>query len=366
MALCARRMAGHVPGPACGWIARRERRLTRLVGACVSRSRSWEGVNLPDHFVVIWLLAHREASSGECPWPTGRASIQGSWSRQRPASQAADAPLIGQCPAGERTSRSRGALAIGQRLLKVRESALHAFGYRPLLAFGPSADLPAVVTGLLERGGGPYQLLQRGLHAAQDRRHRAGGLWGARRLADGRGSRDEIATMVVELVVRIAAGRIDGMESTHEMSLPQTTTREMRSSPHLGWSRVCTWGSHPLATDGVTDGPICGCDLMVGERPRDASLTSYGQRPHLVAQRAASTLLLLTSHSSRLRGRRGCSSAPPITPSSCESSTNCAVAIAASSLSAFATRGTSGARGCRRPAGGVRGCRRRPGEDRAA
>jgi hypothetical protein len=80
-------------------------------------------------------------------------------------------------------------------------------------------QLQAVVAGLLERGGGPNEFLQRGLHAAQDRRHRAGGLGGARRSADGRGSRDEIATVVVELVVGIAAGRMGSTGSTHEVSL---------------------------------------------------------------------------------------------------------------------------------------------------
>ena len=66
--------------------------------------------------------------------------------------------------------------------------------------------LHKVFTSLLERGGGPHQLPQRGLDATQDGRHGPGGLWGACRATDGGRGGDEIAALVEELVVRGAWG----------------------------------------------------------------------------------------------------------------------------------------------------------------
>jgi hypothetical protein len=79
--------------------------------------------------------------------------------------------------------------------------------------------LETVGARLLERGGGPHQLVQRRLHAAQEGRRCASGFRGAGCLTDGRSSGDQVAAVVEELVVGVATGGLGGGRSTHGVSL---------------------------------------------------------------------------------------------------------------------------------------------------
>jgi len=118
---------------------------------------------------------------------------------------------------------------------------------------------------LLERDGGPHQLLERRLHAAQDGRHCASGLRGAGCPTDGRSGGDEVAAVVVQPVVGVATRWLGGERSTHVLSLAAHEARRNAVEPPYRAGRGD--GIVVLAAScayGVPDGLICSRDLMAG------------------------------------------------------------------------------------------------------